>query len=159
MSPGDSGAIWVAVTGVTLAGCGVGSGASPASWSFWNSQNLIVCGTPFSVTVKSLAVRPSMRLPFLSLTLTISTTSCVLDVNLGMVAGVAAGGVVCCAVSPSGCISEMQVTIDRMMRLIRILEPHPQIHANTAHRVGRHRQPELRVSGGRIPGRVGHVIQ
>ena len=37
----------------------------------------MVCGTPFSVTVKSLAVRPSIGLPLLSFTVTVSTTSCV----------------------------------------------------------------------------------
>jgi hypothetical protein len=38
----------------------------------------MVCATPSSVTVKSLAVSPSTGLPFLSFTETVSTTSCVL---------------------------------------------------------------------------------
>src|ERR1700750_2535342 len=40
------------------------------------SQNRIVCGTPSSVSVKSFAVRPSIVLPFLSLTTTVSMTIC-----------------------------------------------------------------------------------
>ena len=41
-------------------------------------RNVIVCGTPSSVTVKSLAVSPSTGLPLLSFTVTVSTTSWVL---------------------------------------------------------------------------------
>ena len=52
------------------------------SSSFWYSKNLIVCGLPSSVTVKSSAVRPSIALPFLSLTVTSSTTSCALAENV-----------------------------------------------------------------------------
>src|SRR5881275_2516652 len=106
MSPGADPAICVLVTGAAFgaagaAGAAAGAAAggaatgSAASSSFWNSQNVMVWGTPFSVTVKSLAVSPSTMLPLLSFTLTISTTSCVLDVNFGMFA--AAGAGCCCA--------------------------------------------------------------
>ena len=53
-------------------------GGVAASSSFWNSQKLMVCATPSSVIVKSLAVSPSTGFPFLSFTVTVSITSCVL---------------------------------------------------------------------------------
>src|SRR5260370_20124426 len=81
MSSGGSGAmaVWASLgtgAGSTVTG-GRGS-ASTASSSFWNSKNLMAWGTPSSVTVKSLAVRPSMGLPLLSLTLTVWITNWVL---------------------------------------------------------------------------------
>ena len=67
-----------------FSGCGGAAGAAlGVSGSFWCSQKRMVCGTPFSVTVKSLAVSPSMGFPFLSFTTTVSTTSCVLTLDGG----------------------------------------------------------------------------
>src|SRR5580658_1658646 len=61
------------------------AGAAPGvSGRFSWSKKRISCGAPFSVTVKSLAVKPSIGLPFLSVTTTDSTTNCVLVVNVGV---------------------------------------------------------------------------
>src|SRR5450432_1197155 len=103
MSPGRSGAICVmvtggagvagaGVTGAGVTGAGVTGAAGGASTSFWYSQKLMVWGTLSSVTVKSLAVRPSMGLPFLSVTVTVSITSCCVTENL---TGPLAGAGVC----------------------------------------------------------------
>src|SRR5208337_2691662 len=47
----------------------------------------MVCGWPFSVTTKSLEVSPSIGLPFLSFTETVSTTSWVVAWNFGADSG------------------------------------------------------------------------
>src|SRR5260370_42556705 len=91
--------------GAAAATTGSGEGAAAAgavSCIFWNSQKLMVCATPSSVMVKSLAVRPSMGLPLLSVTLTVSTTNWVLLWNLTVpLAGVGGFCVVCCACTAS----------------------------------------------------------
>src|SRR5260370_23152917 len=88
--------------GAAAATTGSGEGAAAAgavSCIFWNSQKLMVCATPSSVMVKSLAVRPSMGLPFLSVTPTVSITNWVLLWNLTVVLAGAGGGCVACCVS------------------------------------------------------------
>ena len=67
-----------AADGVTRVDSGVvveeGSTGLESS-SFSNSNTLIVCGTPSSVRTKSSLVMPSMGLPSLSVTVTVSTTN------------------------------------------------------------------------------------
>ena len=60
----------------------------------------MVCGTPFSVTLKSSAFSPSIGLPFLSTALTVSITSCELMENLAIPSCPA--GVVCAPGSAGG---------------------------------------------------------
>src|SRR3954447_6851898 len=136
-------------------GASVATGVgSTVSSSFWYSQKLIVCGCPFSVMVKSLAVRPSIGLPSLSFTETISTTSWVLEVNFGTPpAGVAAGG--CCWPG----ISERQLKNAMAARNFRMLEPHPQIETDRAHLVRRRRQSVLSARDRRHVGRIGDGVQ
>src|SRR3954447_18768356 len=98
----------------------------------------MVCGTPFSVMMKSLAVRPSRGLPSLSRTLTVSTTSCVLEVNFTPPGAWAAGGCcagACCA-GIGGSNRVQQVRNERAIRRFLMLEPHPQIDLDGAHLVG-----------------------
>ena len=125
-------------------------GGARLSSSFWNSKKLMVCGTPSSVMMKSFAVRPSIGLPFLSLTLTVSTTSCVLDVNFGRRRAGAAG---CCCAGTTAAATGRRHGQEAIaaMRLFRMLEPHPQIESDAAHRVGRCRQAELRARDDRVP--------
>src|SRR5579883_18953 len=154
MSPGASGVICTAVTFggaaalATSAMVGACTGPAGVLSILWNSQNLISCGTPFSVTTKSLAVSPSMGLPFLSLTLTVSTTSCESAVNL--IEGTPAGG--CCWASNRGIARSGA-------RAFRMLEPHPQRGLDAAHGIGGIGQPELGAAEGRVPVRIGHVIE
>ena len=56
------------------AGAAVCACPGPAG-SRWNSTKLIACGSPSSVMVKSFAVSPSIGLPSLSFTVTVSTIS------------------------------------------------------------------------------------
>jgi hypothetical protein len=79
-SPGFSGSIWLVgsfASGTAFTGC-TSTVAGAGIASFWNSKNLMACGAPSSVTVKSLAVRPSTGWPLLSVTETVSITNCVL---------------------------------------------------------------------------------
>src|SRR5438105_8421205 len=102
MSPGASGEICdsggrlgtSSSTGLRVEKLGV---KSVFSGSFSYSQNLMVCGALFSVIVKSLAVRPSMGLPSLSRTETISTTKFKFVENFAIPSGpVVAGGAGTC---------------------------------------------------------------
>src|SRR5262249_42823973 len=68
--PGAAG--WTGAAG----GAAVGTAAG-VSANFSKRNTLIVCGTLSSVTVKSFSVSPSIGLPSLSFTITVSTTNCV----------------------------------------------------------------------------------
>ena len=72
-----TGATWSPAATVAGGATGV---TGTASCIFWYSQKLTVCATPSSVTTKSFAVSPSIGLPLLSVTETVSTTSCVFTV-------------------------------------------------------------------------------
>src|SRR6516164_7621332 len=117
----------------------------------------MVCGVPFSVTLKSSALSPSMVLPFLSVTVTVSITNWELMENLAMLPScvAAAGGVWagCCAVAA---ISQVK----RAAVIFRIgLEPHPHGCLHRAHLVGRGRQTELRTIDIGNPARIRHVVE
>src|SRR4051812_19276468 len=159
MSPGFSGAIWLAVTGLAAGGsarfsrvfgaaAGSGSGTAVSS-KFWNSTNSTFCGLPSSDTTKSEAFRPVMGLPLLSLRMRSSTTSCVLASNLyPVLAGAGAGA----AGGWAGCWAEAIRTQARNVAVIgRILEPEPHGGAERAHAARRLQQSELCRAHGRIP--------
>src|ERR1035441_1164659 len=108
-SPGLEGAIWLAVTAFTTGAAGVagasgalgagvgalagtGSGVTVSS-SSWYVKILMSCFLPSSVMLKSDGFRPLMGLPFLSFTVTSTTTSWVVAPNLTTPLGAAGGGV------------------------------------------------------------------
>src|SRR6266404_5329740 len=103
----------------------------------------MVCGAPSSVTVKSFAVRPSTGLPFLSLTVTVSTTNCVLDWN---VAGL--------FWPPAASVNARNV-----MRAWRMLEPYPQTGLDVSHGVRRTGQAELRAGDVGVPTGIRYVVE
>ena len=78
-----------AVSAAVGAACAWSEGAAgaskagrTASSSRWYSNTLMTCGFPSSATVKSVAFKPSMGLPSLSFTETLTITSWVVDSNL-----------------------------------------------------------------------------
>ena len=109
--------------------------------------------------MKSLAVRPSIGLPFLSFTVTVSTTSCVLVENLTRRRR-AAGGGCCCAAEPAAAAGQQQNEL-RRRSLIRIVRTSPaELACTRAHRVGRRRQAELRAARRWCSSSaIGHVIE
>src|SRR5580693_3195723 len=109
----------------------------------------MVCATPSSVMMKSFAVSPSMGLPLLSLTETVSTTSCVVEVNL---ASEDAAG--CCAKRLSKSSRTAQNDVN-----LRILEPHPEGRLKGSHRIRRRRQPELRITEAGIPAGESDMVE
>src|SRR5260370_41040624 len=78
--------------GAGAAGRGAPRSGSADALSCWYAQKLMVWGLPSSVMTKSLAVRPSMGLPLLSLMVTTSMTSWLLLVNLATPSSMAFGG-------------------------------------------------------------------
>src|ERR1035437_2582309 len=79
---------------------GVTTRGVASSGNVWYSQKLIFWGTPSSVIVKSFVVRPSIGLPFLSLTTTASTTRRVVTEMVGV--SLAPAGLFC----PVNCAPE-----------------------------------------------------
>ena len=66
--------------------------------SVWYSKKRIVCGAPFSVIVKSLAVSPFIGAPCLSVAVTASITNCVPLVKVAVpLLSACAFPPVCCA--------------------------------------------------------------
>src|ERR671928_1282697 len=108
----------------------------------------MVCGWPFSVTLKSSAFRPSIGLPLLSSTVTVSITSCELMENLVICgSAAAAGGVCCCGVAAGAWVRGACCAVAARRQLSRIavicrmtLEPHPHGCLQGAHLVGPVRQ-------------------
>src|ERR1017187_2562807 len=122
----------------------------------------MVCGLPSSVTTKSLAVRPSMTLPSLSLTLTISSTNWDRLENLTgspaaaggfCVAGAGRGGWACGAPAAS-------IETSKTMTVGRISSgPQSHIGSDYAHRIGAAGQPELRAQDIGIPTGKSNVVE
>ena len=101
-------------------------------------RSLMVCGAPFSVMVKSLAVRPSTGLPCLSVTATVSMTNCVPVVKTWQ----------------SGWrLTEPREAAAREETQLRASsEPQAQRGLHAAHRIRGGGQSELRAVYDRIPG-------
>src|SRR5580658_2989167 len=128
------------VTGAIAAGA---SGVAD-SWSSWYSQILMVCGFPSSVRMKSLEVRPPMGLPFLSLTLTVRITSCVLLENV---------------VWPGGWAFATRAARSSRKTWRMKLEVEAKRGLDTAHVISRSRQTKLRAGGDNVPACERNVIQ
>src|ERR1700722_19334172 len=123
------------------------------SVSAWCSQKRMVWATPSSVRAKSLAVSPGMNFPCLSLTTTVSTTSCDLTETVyGCESLVVLFWPICCAIT-----SAEVVRRSAMRRFIS--EPQAQLSLQAAHRVGVKRETELRAVHGRVPAGENGVIQ
>src|ERR1700677_5005325 len=123
------------------------------SVSAWCSQKRIVWATPSSVRAKSLAVSPGMNFPCLSLTTTVSTTSCDLTETVYGESLEVLFCPICCAVA-----SAVVVRRSRGVRRL-ISEPQAQLSFQAAHRVGVKRETELRAVHGRVPPGKNRVIQ
>src|SRR4029453_9573038 len=100
----------------------------------------MVCGTPSSVMLKSFAVKPSIGLPDLSLTVTVSTVNCAPLRKTG-----GACGCGCCAVSGA---TSTRASSEAALRVMS--EPHPKTALHLAHRVGLTGEAELRAGDNRV---------
>src|SRR5690242_19361120 len=105
-----------------------------------------------------------MGLPFLSVTVTVSITSCESTENFAMpAAGAAAGGVCCAGVAGGGavcCAAAISSQLKKVAVTFRIwLEPHPEISHQLTHLRRTGRQAELAVVDVGHPASVGHVIE
>src|SRR5215469_2044181 len=133
---------------------GAGAGALVGtSSSFWYSKNLMVWGWLSSVMVKSFAVRPSIGLPSLPLTVTVSITSVAPVMKVGVAAPDWTLVPTCCDQAAS--VNERKA--ERVRRIV--LEPHSQGGLHAPHRVGRGGQPELIVSDLRDPTGEDHMVE
>src|SRR6202012_1904901 len=98
----------------------------------------MVWETPSSVRAKSLAVSPGMNFPCLSLTTTVSTTSCDLTETVyGCESLEVLFCPICCAVASAE-------VVRRKARRRFISEPQTQLSFQAAHRVGVNGETELR---------------
>src|SRR5271157_1674156 len=117
------------------------------------------CGLPSSVTVKSLAWRPLMGLPSLSLTFTISITRVALASNLTQPLTVRGALVCCCAVATRSQPRNVAVTRSAA-RIDRIgLEVESQSRIERPHGIGAGGEAEQRVADRGIPVVEDHVVK
>src|SRR6185295_18335749 len=100
--------------------------------------------------MKSLAVRPSMGLPFLSFTVTVWTISSVDERNEGC----CGGGCVGCWASNSDCVRTMKAMTPRL-----ISESKPERHLDAPHLAGSGRPSELRTGDDAVDRRVRDAIE
>src|ERR1017187_8329376 len=138
----------------SLTGFATGNGAALAA-SAWCSQKLTDCGTPSSVSAKSLAVSLWMGFPSLSLATTASTTNCTFTERVKL-PPVPAGLFcpICCAPASAAATS----TTTRLFRM-RISESQPYRGLQAAHGIRGSRQSELRAVDRRKPPRKDAMVQ
>src|SRR5262245_27041546 len=107
----------------------------------------MLCGSPSSVTTKSLAVSPSMGRPSLSVTVTVWTMSFTPARNVGCG---------CCAATTAP--NERPQTIAARVKN-RTSEPETQTRLHLAHGIREGRQSELRAADDGVDRRVGDAVQ
>src|SRR5579862_2379535 len=150
---------------------------------FWYCRNVIFCGTPFSVTMKSSGFSPSTDLPFFSTTVTSSVTKFVVVLKVGTAAsgwafvpgalvgiggGTRAGGcwplaatkTASRSVSPGIFTPGRRMFVKARSRILELPPLEPEIRANghLPHVIRRGRRAKLFAERGYVT-RVNHVVE